>query len=71
MLELQEKLSGEQVKLSGEIEVIARQGKGEGSCELLQGLVGIAEDAAAGNPRRRRQGCWYLAAPNLPKECQG
>ena len=66
--ELQVKLSGEQVKLCGGIEVIGRQGRGGGSCEQLLGSVGIVEDAAAGIPRRRRQGCWCLAAPNLPEE---
>jgi len=65
-LELQVKLSGEQVKPSGETEVIARLGRGGGSCEQLLGSVGIVEDAAVGIlTRRRRQSCWCLAAPDL------
>ena len=63
-MELQVKLSGEQVKPSGETEVIARLGRGGGSCEQLLGSVGIVEDAAVGILRRRK-GCWYLAAPDL------
>ena len=66
--EVQVKLSGEQVKPSGETEVIARLGRVGGSCEQLLGSVGIVEGAAAGILRRRRKGCWYLAAPDLPQE---
>ena len=64
-MELQVKLSEVQVKPSGETEVIARLGRGGGSCEQLLGSVGIVEDAAVGILRRRRKGCWYLAAPDL------
>jgi len=72
----QAKHSGERVKISGGrmklfeglfgVQVIERQGKGEGSFEQLLGLAGIVEDAATGILRRRRQGYWCLAAPNLP-----
>ena len=78
------KISGGRVKISGGrmklfegrvklfgVQVIERQGRGEGSFEQLLGSAGIVEDAEAGILRRRRQGCLCLAAPNLPKECLG
>ena len=65
-MELQVKLFGVLGKLCGVIEAIERRGRAEGSCELLQGSVGIVEDVAAGILRRRRQGWRCLAAPSLP-----